>query len=97
MTVQEVANDVREISDRVDPIGHTFKFVFDEGVVHVDGTGASTVVKEEEDEAECALHMKLKTYEKLKSGKLSATMALMLGKVRVKGDMAIALKLQNYV
>ncbi len=97
MTVADITNDVKDVSAKVDPIGHTFKFVFEDGVVFVDGTGSTTVVDNEDRDAECELHMKLATYEKLKSGKMNPTMALMMGKVKVKGDMGIALKLQNYI
>lgn len=97
MTIQDVTTDIVGISEKVDPIGHSFKFVFEEGVVNVDGTGSATVVTNDDSDTECALHMKLKTYEKLKAGKLSPTMALMMGKVKVKGDMSIALKLKNYI
>ena len=84
-------------ADGADPVGATFKFVFEEGVIHVDGTGDPAIVTNEDKDATCALHMKMATYEKLKGGKLSPTMALMTGKVKVKGDMSIALKLQNYL
>ncbi len=97
MTVEEITTQIQDISAKVDPVGHTFKFVFDDEVIFVDGTGDKTVVSNDDGDAECALHMKLETFEKLKAGKLSPTMALMTGKVKVKGDMSIALKLQNYL
>ncbi|HMQ49634.1 MAG TPA: SCP2 sterol-binding domain-containing protein [Saprospiraceae bacterium] len=98
MTLEEITKDIRDISDRVEPIGAAFKFVFHEGgIIHVDGSGDTTIVTNEDGEAQCALKMKMETYEKLKTKKLSATMALMLGKVKVEGDMGLALKLQNYI
>ena len=99
MTVQDVTNDVKAIAADAEPVGATFKFVFTdtEGVVHVDATGDSSIVTNDDKEADCEMHMKLETYEKLKSGKLSPTMALMMGKVKVKGDMGVALKLQSYI
>ena len=97
MTLEEATKDIINTSDGADPVGATFKFVFEEGTIHVDGTGDPAIVTNEDKEADCALHMKMATYEKLKSGKLSPTMALMTGKVKVKGDMSIALKLQNYI
>ena len=97
MTLEYATQDMIKTADGADPVGATFKFVFEEGVIHVDGTGDPAIVTNEDKDADCALHMKMATYEKLKAGKLSPTMALMTGKVKVKGDMSIALKLQNYL
>ena len=97
MTLEDATLDMIKTADGADPVGATFKFVFEDGVIHVDGTGDPAVVTNEDKEVDCALHMKIATYAKLKSGKLSPTMALMTGKVKVKGDMSIALKLQNYL
>jgi putative sterol carrier protein len=35
------------------------------------------------------------TLERLKNGDLNAMMAVMSGKIKIKGDMSLAMKLQN--
>ena len=97
MTLEDATQDMIKTAEGADPVGAVFKFVFEDGVIHVNGTGDPAIVTNNDDEADCALHMKIDTYRKLKAAKLSPTMALMTGKVKVKGDMSIALKLQNYL
>ena len=98
MTLAEITTEIETVAASARSLGASFKFVFKEGgVVHVDGNGEEAVICNDDLDADCALHMKLETYQKLKSGKMNPTMALMLGKVKVKGDMSIALKLQDYI
>ena len=46
-----------------------------------------------EDDADCTIGASEKTFRKLLDGKLNPTMAVMSGKLRVGGDMTIAVKL----
>jgi len=61
----------------------------DEGSVHVSGED----VRISEDDADCAIGASEKTFRKLLDGKLNPTIAVMSGKLRVSGDMTIAVKL----
>ena len=97
MTVQDVVSEIQEKASQSSPIGHTFKFVFEDGVIYVDSTGEETIVTEEDGEADCAMHMKMKTFEKLKAGKLNPMTAVMFGKIKIKGDMGVAMKLQKFL
>ncbi|GAA0459392.1 SCP2 sterol-binding domain-containing protein [Alkalibacillus silvisoli] len=47
------------------------------------------------DESDCLLRMNAKNFEKLLDGSLNATSAFMMGKIKAKGDLTYALKLQN--
>ena len=86
MTLAEITNEIESVAASARSLGASFKFVFKEGgVIHVDGNGEKAVICNDDLDADCALHMKLETYKKLKSGKINPTMALMLGKVKVKG------------
>ena len=98
MTVEEITNLINGAAQNADPLGATVKFDFgDEGVIHIDGTGEKAVVTNDNSEADCVLIMKTATYEKLQSGDLNAMMAVMSGKIKIKGDMGVAMKLQSYM
>lgn len=77
------------------PIGGTLKFVLDGQVVYLDGTGDTNIVSEEDKDADCVIKTSVETLMKLQSGKLNPMMAAMTGKVKIKGDMGLAMKLQS--
>lgn len=80
----------------IDPIGATLKFEIDDHSVFIDGTGDSNVVSTEgDDEADCTISTSVETLMALKSGDLNPMMAVMGGKVKIKGDMGLAMKLQS--
>lgn len=46
-------------------------------------------------EADCTLSMSVKDFKKLLAGNLNATSSYMMGKLKVKGSLGLALKLEN--
>jgi putative sterol carrier protein len=97
MTTPEVKNIIKELGERMS--GHTglngsLKFDFgDKGSVLVDGNASPPVGDGAGRSAQCTISLTIDTYEKLKSGDLDATSAFMQGKLRVAGDMGLAMKL----
>lgn len=62
-----------------------------EGRVVADGTGARV----SDDPADCEVRMKTETFEGLLKGKVNPMTAVMLGKIKVKGDMTAAMGLSK--
>jgi putative sterol carrier protein len=98
MTVQEFFD---ALTGKVDPdktAGMSNSFVFD-----IDGVGAWTVsvadgavsVSEGASDADCTISASEETLMKIASGEANATTAYMTGKLKIKGDMGAALKLQK--
>jgi putative sterol carrier protein len=100
-----VADGTREffetLESRVDEsktAGLTATYLFD-----VDGAGRWTVdvnegklsVTEGGDEADCTISVSEENFEQLISRDLNPTTAYMTGKLKVKGDMGAAMKLQK--
>lgn len=81
----------------VDPIGATLKLVVDDHTVLIDGTGDTNVVSMEDKEADCTISTSLETLMGLQSGDINPMMAVMGGKIKIKGDMGLAMKLQSLV
>ncbi len=55
----------------------------------------ASVTAKETDTADCTLNMKVEDFYKLLAGKLNTTTAFMMGKLKVKGSLGLALKLEN--
>jgi putative sterol carrier protein len=73
----------------------TLKFDFGEpGSVLIDGKSVpNAVVDGEGKTADCTISVGLDTFEKMVKGELDGTSAFMQGKLRVAGDMGLAMKL----
>ncbi len=95
MSVDLIIEQFQNAADKASPVGGSIKFVLDENVVHIDGSGDANVVTGDDKEADCTITTSVETLEKLRSGDLNPMMAVMGGKVKISGDMGLAMKLQN--
>ena len=90
-TLQEITEQIRAAAGDDAGLGKTLKFDFkDGGFVHIDG-GAVT---NDDAPADCTIVVSQHDFEELARGRLDPAMALMRGKLKVKGDMSVAMKLQ---
>ncbi|MBO3098014.1 acyl-CoA dehydrogenase family protein [Gelidibacter pelagius] len=80
---------------KVDPIGHTLKFDFGEEQLYIDGKGDVNQVSTSNDPAECVIETSFEDFIALTKGELNPMAAVMGGKVKIKGDMSVAMKLQT--
>jgi putative sterol carrier protein len=86
----------RVTPDRIEGMNNTY--VFD-----IEGAGTWTVkvadgavaVSEGAEDADCTFSATEETFEKITSGEQNATTAYMTGKLKIKGDMGAAMKLQK--
>jgi putative sterol carrier protein len=89
------------LEERVDPAkaaGMSSSYLFDidgAGRWRVDVEGGSAHVTEGPDDAACTISASEDTFQRIVDGELNPTTAYMTGKLKVAGDMAAALKLQN--
>lgn len=83
-----------KIGERVAASGFDRSVKFDlkgAGVIVVDGTSVST----SDGEADCTITMSLDDFMDLVSGDLNPTAAFMQGKLKIAGDMSVAMSLSQ--
>jgi len=95
MDIQAVLDQFNEQAKSMDPIGGKVKFVIDDKAVLIDGSGAENTISMSDDDADCTISTSMETLLKMKSGDLNPMMAVMGGKVKISGDMGLAMKLQG--
>jgi len=76
-------------------LGGSVKFVVDENVVLIDGNSGE--ITSEDNEATCTISTDVDTMQSIMDGSSSPQAAFMTGKLKVAGDMSIALKVQSVI
>ncbi len=92
---QHVYDQLKERADNAGPIGGTLKFVVDDTIVFIDGTGDANKISADDNEADCSISVSQEVLEKLRDGELNPMMAVMGGQVKISGDMGLAMKVQS--
>ena len=81
--------------DRFGDLDATVKFDFGDDRLYVDGTQKPATMSHEDKDADCTLVITPENLIAIQEGKLDPTMAFMTGKLKVKGNTAIAMKLSS--
>jgi putative sterol carrier protein len=95
MNLQEATQAVKAKVGTDSGLGATVKFALDEGVIYLDGKTIPNVVSNEDKEAECTIRLTLENFTKMLNGDLDATLAFMTGRLKVEGNMGVAMKLSS--
>ena len=93
MTLQELTDQIRTKVTHADNINATAKIVTDQGVVYIDATQSPAVVSNDDKPADCDLRVSIDDLVKMGTGDLNPMMAVMTGKLKIKGDMGVAMKM----
>jgi|EP01037_Dinobryon_pediforme_P016533 putative sterol carrier protein len=90
-TLQEITDRFKAAVGADSGLGKTLKFdLKGDGFIHIDGGS----VTNEDLPADCTIVVSKDDFEAMGEGKLDPTMAFMQGKIKVNGDMSVAMKLQ---
>jgi alkylation response protein AidB-like acyl-CoA dehydrogenase len=76
-------------------LGSTLKFDFGGQQLVLDGSGDSNVVHTQDSKADCTVDITLEDFNALIRGELNPMTAMMSGKLKINGDMGVAMKLQS--
>jgi putative sterol carrier protein len=91
MSIQDVVNTIK---GRVESSGFDRSVKFDtggDGVIVIDGASISTT----DGPADCTIKLSLDDLKNLVAGDLNPTMAFMTGKIKIEGDMSVAMALSQ--
>jgi putative sterol carrier protein len=90
-TLQEITAVMAGAVGEDSGLGKTLKFDFKgDGFIHIDGGS----VTNDDKPADCTIVIAFDDFQSMADGKLDPTMAFMQGKIKVNGDMSVAMKLQ---
>ncbi len=67
----------------------------DDGVIFIDGTVKPNVVSNDDGDADVTIRISLDDYMQVLSGALDAQMAFMTGKLKLDGNMGVAMQFAN--
>ena len=79
----------------IDPIGNTLKFLLSGDIMVVDGRGSKNRVTADDVNADCTVIMQKETYIKLDRKELNYVVAAMTGKIKIHGNIGVAVKLRK--
>lgn len=83
---------VKALSAKLDgatPDGSVKFVIADEGAIRIDQSGVSA----DDAEADCTITASSETFQDLLGGRLNPTAAFMTGKLRIEGDMGLAMRM----
>ena len=95
MSYESTMNTMNEKAKTAQPLGSILKLNFGEQQIVIDGTGEANEVSTEDKEANCTVDVSLEDFNAMLSGDLNPMGAFMAGKMKVKGDPSVAMKLQS--
>jgi putative sterol carrier protein len=79
-------------------LGATLKFdCGSDGVIYIDGQSTPNTVSNNNADAQCTVGISLDNLNAMLSGDLEPTTGFMMGKLKVTGDMSVAMRLQRVI
>jgi hypothetical protein len=92
MTFEALTEKVKSLAAAKGGIGSSIKFATDAGNIFLTANG---VVSNEDTAADCTINVVQTDLEELISGDLNPMTAFMFGKLKIDGDMGVAMKLKD--
>jgi len=68
-----------------------------DGIIVIDGSVVPNTISNEDRETDCTIGISTENLQAMLDGELNGVSAFMSGKIKVEGDMSVAMKLQSVV
>ncbi len=95
-TLEEITEGMRDRVGDDSGLDATLKFDFgDDGVIFLDGASTPNTVTNEDKDADCTMKISRENFLAMVNGDLDGTTAFMMGKLKIEGNMGVAMKLQS--
>ncbi len=95
MEITQIREELAKKVKKINPIGKKLKFALDGEYILIDGSQDENIVSAENEEADCTITMSIDTYLKLQRKEIKPLIATLKGKLKVKGNIALAQKLKQ--
>ncbi len=96
MSLQELTDGMRDRVGEDCGLGAAVKFDFGDGTfLLLDASQVPNVISNDDGDADTTLKISLDDFIAMTQGELDGTTAFMTGKLKIEGDMGIAMKLQG--
>ena len=94
MTAEEILEQIKARAQRATGVQGSFQFIIDgDKFIHIDARQTPPVVSMEEKPADCTVRLSSDTLSDLLTGKANPATAFMFGKIKVEGNMGLAMSL----
>lgn len=96
MSLDEVISKIKQKMALAAGLNAKIKFDFgDDGVIFADTTVSPPTITEQDGDADTTLSCSLATFEAILNGTQDPNIAFMMGKLKIKGSMGLAMKLNG--
>lgn len=96
MSLEQLTARVRQAVGDDSGLEATIKFNFgDDGIIYIDGASTPNTVSNEDKDSKITIMVSRENFERIIDHKLNPKLALMTGKMRLKGDIRIAMRLDK--
>lgn len=96
MSLESVTQQITSRLSKAGGLDKKVKFDFgDDGIIHVDNTQSPPVVSHDDEDADVTLASSIETFEAILSGSKDPNIAFMMGQLKVRGSMGLAMKLNS--
>jgi len=94
MSLEDMTTEIRDKAGSMDAEGKKIKIDLQgDGIIFIDGSTNPPTVSNDDNDADVTLIINEENFEGLMDGSLNPQMAFMAGKLKIDGDMGLALKL----
>jgi putative sterol carrier protein len=93
MSLQILTDRIKNMLGTDSGLDATVKFKTEEGTLFIDGKSVPNTVSNQDLDADCTFDISTKNALKLMDGDLNPMMAYMTGKLKIHGDMSIAMRI----
>lgn len=98
MTLSEIKEYLIFKANSKSVIPLNLKFIFPEGIIILDGKSGNYFIHEDDSSpVDCAIYIDIATFNKIRLKKLNPILAYTIKKIKVKGNIDVAMKVISFI